>query len=391
MRRAVTWACRYAVLAGVFLTVSLPCNAESSLVLHYAGYAMGGEAKNAENAFPHSIAILREKQPTDINSLDSTLNADLKGAVFDNFVLTGDLGNSKSGDALSIAFVLTWENVAQEQIGQEFKVTVDLRAEALVFDFQSLKVIAAYPFGLQSRQVLTSARSAADIHDIVRNMYFGRKPTVFDLFVKVLQSAKIKRAYGAYAQVTGVDLEDKATTLLTGLGVDQSPVKDFIAGAFEAALAKNASIPVLPYVKGQAIGGKMSARFANGDIYNLTLPEPDFRIHLTARGFKKVELDSNRLETGFGYASYFRVNIGTPLVDKPFLDADFKYAVTKIVPKGVEKSDDWAAYQESMLSLVDGLTKQFASSDNAWIEKWGGAGSNRSAIEASAQALARCR
>jgi hypothetical protein len=359
--------------------------------LHYAGFAFAGEAGRAEKAFPNSFALNRSVDASGASTLDRQLKLLVDRTAFEHFALTGDLGNTKSGDALAVAFVLTWENLSQESIGREVKVTADLRAEALVFDFQAMKVIAAYPFGLQSRQVLAATPSPDDIREIFRKMYLGSGESIFDAFARVLKSTDIKRSYGAYVQVTSIDLEDKAAKLIATFNMDPDQIKGFIAETFDAALTKNVGIPVLPYTKGQAIGGKMSARFANGDVYNLTLPEPDFQIHLSVRGFKKVEVDSNQLETGFAYASYFKVGISQPLLAKAYLDADFKYAVTKVLPKAVEHPDDWGAYQESMLSLLDGLTRQLVSADDGWNEKWGGGSATRVQLVAAAQALARCR
>lgn len=356
--------------------------------LHYAGFAFSGEAGRSETAFPNSATL--DKAGAGVSPLDRELGRLVADTKFDRFGLTGELGNTKTGDALAVAFVLTWENLAQEPVGGEVKVTADLRAEALVFDFQSMKVIAAYPFGVQSRQVLAAAPSPDIVRNIFKTMYFG-PGSIFDAFIRVLKSTDIKRSYGAYAQVTDVLLEDKAAKLLADQAQDPEQVKGFVAEAFDASLSKNFGIPVLPYLKGQAIGGKMSARFANGDVYTLSLPEPDYKIRLTLRGFKKVEVDSNAQETGFAYASFFRVGILQPLSPKPYLDSEFKYAVTKIVPKAVTRLDDWGAYQESMLSLLDGLTRQLASPDGDWIEKWGSGDTTRPQLVAAAQALARCR
>ncbi|MEI9987026.1 MAG: hypothetical protein WDN69_30020 [Aliidongia sp.] len=377
----------------VILTVAMSGSSRGQDLpkLHYAGFAFAGEAGRIGKTFPNSVAINEAADASGISPLDRQLNLLVNSAKFDHFVLTGDLGNTKTGDALALAFVLTWENLAQEPVGRDVKVTADLRAEALVFDFQAMKVIAAYPFGLQSRQVLPAAPSPGAIREIFRSMYFGSQGSIFDAFIRTLKSTDIKRSYGAYAQVTAVDIEDKAAKTFAGFQVDPDQLKGFIAEAFDASLSKNVGIPVLPYLKGQAIGGKMSARFANGNVYNLALPAPDYQIRLALRGFKKVEIDSNSAETGFAYASYFKIGIDQPLAGKPYLDTDFKYAVTKVVPKAVEHPDDWGAYQESMLSLLDGLSKQLSAPDDDWIEKWGGGAATRPQLAAAAKALARCR
>jgi hypothetical protein len=380
------------IVALIVLMFPFAVSAQENLVLHYAGVALSGEAKDSNVAFPNTQALMKETAGKDGPSLlDNALNQHLDGVQFDGLTLSTDSGNLDKGDSLSLAFVTTWENVAQERVRDKYKVTFDLRAEALVFDFHTMKVIAAYPFGMQVRDVSSEAPTPSAIRAAFSNMYLDPQHSIFDVFVKTLQTAHIKRSYGAYAQVVDVSFEPKALDVMASVGADPERTKDFVATSFESSLTQNASIPILPYIKGQAIGRKMTARFSNGKVYNLTLPDPDFRITITVNGFKKVSVDENSLETAFAYANYMKVNISTPLREAPYLNGDFKFAVPKTVPKTVGQTDDWAAYQESILSFMDGLTKQFSSLDSGWLDKWGNDSVTSSQIEDAAQALSRCK
>ena len=170
-------------------------------------------------------------------------------------------------------------------------MTADVRAEALIFDFIAKKVIGAVPFGVERRDVLPAAPSAIEVQNEFHQIFFGQQHNIFDGFVTVLSSVDIKSSYGAYTQLVKVDIQDNAENFIRTVGVDASQTRAFVAGAFDSSLSTNAEIPVLPFVVGQAIGGAMAARFANGDVYNLSLPTPDFPITLTLRGFKKVVVD----------------------------------------------------------------------------------------------------
>jgi hypothetical protein len=354
------------------------------LVLHYAGFARSGDAAAVANSFPYSTAI-------GLGSLQAELRRHIAGVTSSKFDLTESQGNTKAGDSLAVAFVVTWENLAQEEVDSNFKVTADVRAEALIFDFLAKKVIAAVPFGVERRDVLPAVPSALDVLNEFRQIYFGQQHNIFDGFVAALSSVDIKPSYGAYTQLVKIDIEDNAESLIRRSGVDLGQARAFVAGAFDASLSTNASIPVLPFVAGQAIGGAMAAQFANGDVYNLALPPPDFPISLTLRGFKKVVVDSNVLETGYAYASYFHLVVGQPLTEKPYLDTDIKYAVSKVVPQTVSQTNDWAAFQESVLSSIDEITKQLAKPDAAWLRRWADGPTAMPQFVATAQALARCR
>ena len=134
------------------------------------------------------------------------------------FDLTGSLGNTKAGDALAVAFVVTWENLAQEKVDSKFKVTADVRAEVLIFDFLAKKVIAAGPFGVERRDVLPTAPSSVDIQNEFREIYFGQQHNIFDGFVTALRSVDIKASYGAYTQLVKIDVEDNAKSLMRKYG-----------------------------------------------------------------------------------------------------------------------------------------------------------------------------
>lgn len=365
--------------------------APSNVILHYAGFAVSGEDADESKSFPYTHDLLSQRGSTDVD-LQKELNRRVKDVISDHFSLTGDKSqSSKSGDSLAVAFVLTWENFAQEKVRPNYKITADLRAEVLIFDYQAMKVVAAVPFGVQSRDVLPQAPTEDDKKAIFRAMYIGDSHNIFDLFVKTLKSADIKMSYGAYTQLVGIDFDDNAQSQIKNLGVDLDQVREFIAGAFDASLSSNAAISVLPFIKGQAIGGTMAARFENGDVYNLTLPSPDFPIWLTVRGFKKVVLDSNAVETGLAYASYYRITIGRPLSETPYLASNFKYAVSKVVPKSVDDTDDWAAYQESILSFLDGFTRQLNSQDSRWLKQWSEDQDVQPQLAAAGQALLKCK
>jgi hypothetical protein len=358
--------------------------APPGFVLHYAGYAWSGTAAAGTSSFPYSAAL-------GVSALQQELNRRIVRVGSKEFTFSSELGNTKSGDSLAVAFVLTWENAAQERVDSHYKVTADVRAEALIFDFEAKKVIAAIPFGVERRDVLPRPPSKEDLLDDFREIYFGRTHNIFDAFVNTLNSADIKPAYGAYTQLINVQFEDNARSVFSTLGADPNQVKSFVASAFDASLSTNASIPVLPFIAGQAIGGVMAARFANGDVFDFKLPRPDFPISLIVRGFKKVVVDSNAIETGLAYATFVHLTIAQPLRDAPYIDADFKYAVPKTVPRTVATTDDWTAFQESILALIDGLTRQLKKPDDGWTRQWADGPATGTQLAAAAEALARCR
>jgi hypothetical protein len=181
---------------------------------------------------------------------------------------------------------------------------------------------------------------------------------------------KTQPSTGNYIRVVSVDVEDKAHQTLLEYGQNEAVIKSRLADSFAERLSENHRIAYVPYSKGVAVGQKMAARFANGDIYQLELPTPDYRVHLRLRGFKKVMADRTSVESAWIYGSYLNVAIKDFDDEKVYLDAPFKYGAIKKVVAGTDNQDDWSAYQESLFMLVDQITRQTVAPDKAWAEKW---------------------
>ena len=381
-------------LAALILLLIPLCSAKASpLSVYYAGFAFAGDNANVKTSFPLTSKLLEEHDPSGRPMIEAALTSRMTSVINPSLsLLMGKLGNYKSGDAVSLAFAVDWENVTTEKLGDKTKVVVDIHAEILVFDFAEMKVIGAFPLGVQIRDVQDSDVSEAHKLALVHDIYYGTGPSnIFDRFVDRLNTLVIKPAYGNRIGVVSVDIEDKARATLAEANTTADPFVSFTALAFSKFLSTNQGVAVLPYSKGQAIGGKMSAVFANGEVYQLAIPEPDYAVHLTVRGFKKVKLDQTAAETAWAYGSYIHVRIDQPELAKTYLDTDFKFAPVKKVPTGEVVEKDWPAYQESLLSLLDQLTKQVSMQDKAWTAQWATGDQATDQLEAVSKILARCR
>lgn len=361
--------------------------------VYYAGFAFTGDNAQVKTSFPLTSKLLEEHDQSGQPTIEAALASRVASVNNPSLsLLIGQLGNYQSGNAVALAFAVDWENVTTEKLGDKTKVVVDVHAEILVFDFAEMKVIGAFPFGVQIRHVQDSDASDEQKLALVRDIYFGTGPSnILDRFFDRMNTLAIKPAYGNRIGVVSVDLADKARATLAEATAAADPFVSFTALTFSKFLSTNQAVAVLPYSKGQAIGGKMSAVFANGDVYQLAIPEPDYAVHLTVRGFKKVKLDQTTAETAWAYGSYIHVTIDQPELAKTYLDADIKFAAVKKVPAGDVVENDWPAYQESLLSLLDQLTKQISARDKDWAGKWASGNQTIDQLEAVSTILGRCR
>jgi hypothetical protein len=262
----------------------------------------------------------------------------------------------------------------------------------MIFDFESKKVIGSYPAAVQLLDVIDGPVNDKVKESRIRSLYLGTSgSSIFAQAAKRLPGISVKPSSGNYIQIVSVDLEPKARQTLAEYREDPQVLISRVADAFGERLFENNHVAYIPYSQGSAIGSKMAARFANGDVFQLELPTPDYRIHLNLRGYKKVLLDSNAVESAWGYASYMNVAVKSFDDSTVYLDAPFKFAVTKNVVSGTRDQDDWSAFQESTLSLINQITLQIAAADSDWLKEWSDGSSTKDQLKKLSAILARTR
>uniref|UniRef100_UPI00203FDB28 hypothetical protein n=1 Tax=Enterobacter hormaechei TaxID=158836 RepID=UPI00203FDB28 len=66
----------------------------------------------------------------------------------------------------------------------------------------------------------------------------------------------------------------------------EAPLRATLAHELSKTLSSNTGVGLLPPASGQAIGGAMAARFADGKVYQMKIPEPDYVINLLVDALK---------------------------------------------------------------------------------------------------------
>lgn len=362
------WLKRIASVSLVILSITISGHAFAAekQTIHFAGFALAGDAAKSQENFPNTKQIIGNQQ--DLLEFNKTLTTKIESETFENIKVTTELGDYKKGDALALAFVLTWENVSTEKYEDFTKVAVNLQAQALLFDFSTKQIIAAYPFGVEYIDSVHGIPDPKRILLDVRKLYNTQSGGLFGAFIDALHRAKPKASFKSRIQVIPADSLQPANDELIRTGAKPDQAKELLTNAFENFLSSNGDIPVLPHANNQAIGGVMALHFVNGDASDLKIPQPDYEVHLTLDNLRKVEVSKTNAETAIAYASYLSINIVQPLSGTHFIDGSFKYAVVKVIANS-GTPDDVAEYQESLLSISDQVTKQFRNPSSGWIKQ----------------------
>ena len=347
--------------------------------VYFAGFAFLGDHSSIETAFPYSHKIWKKEvkikngvQPliekTIVDRLDGVSNPNID-------LIVNELGDHKSGKALSLALALDWEDVCVEELSPRlFKIVLNLHGQIIVYSFSEMRVIASYPFGVRVNDVSETHPSDAHIMSLFERLYFEKIGAVnfVDEFISKLQLVKTTNTSKHFIKVTEVDLGEKCLAWMPEKVKCRPEVfKTFVAQQFSSFLTANLNVPVLPYTRGHAIQGKMTLRFSDGSIFNLKVPEENIPIMIAVRGFKKVKLDQNHAGTAWVYGSFIKFKVLNSNLD-PLIDTNFKYAAVKKVPATQSQTtieSDWSAFQESLLSLLSQLSEQISQRSPDWLEK----------------------
>lgn len=341
-----------------------------ALDVYFAGVAWLGDAATLDASYPYSRS-LNARSASAVTPLDAAVAERLRGVDFESFTLKFDELGSLGPDsptALALAFVLDRETVSVETIGDARKILVELSGQALFFDFRESAVVAAFPIVDQYRHAKNSAVTPEDIADIVHQMYFGTEGVnVLADFARTLQTAKLNPNVTRRVQVTDVKYAPALGALLPAhFARDDRGFRNAVAQAFSKYLSSGQGIPVLPYSVGQAIGNRMAGRFSDGSVFDLKIPEPDYAISLDLRNLRKVEFKRTPASTTFVYGAYLHVRAAEPLSNTVFFDATLKNGASKVVPASQTTVDDWPAYQEALLALMEKFSDALRKPDAAW-------------------------
>jgi hypothetical protein len=247
-----------------------------------------------------------------------------------------------------------------------------LSAQALFFDFKEKVVVATFPVGLSYNHFYSHAPTRDELQALIQKVYLGEIPdgNFIDTILTTLRSFTLNTEVRRRIQVTEVTIADEARAMLPeSMSANEASLRAAIGQEMGRWLYQNQRIPVLPYATGHAIGNRMAARFADGQSFNLTIPEPDYVIRLRLTELKKKEFATAAAGTSFVYGAFLNVKVLEPLSNKTYFDATLKNGVTKLVTKDQENVDHWPTYQEALLSLMDKFTLALSHPTTEWAER----------------------
>ncbi len=348
----------------------LGCSAPAlAAVVSLASFAYSGDFQSIQGRFPYSRQVEASLGAAGVNGLirQTVASQAPKGFELDSASLAELKGRDQ---AIAVALVMNSETVSTEQFGSYAKVFVQLRAQAMFFDFKTMTVLRAYPFSVAYVDLLDHAPSEEEITAHVRTLYLGtaNKAGIVGRFADALGRASLPDQVPRFLQVAQVTVGDEARkTLPAALAGKPGVAETWVADMLGEAISSRTGVPILPYSKGYAIGQVMSMRIADGSVYSLKLPEPDYAISADLTRFGRFEHAKVAAGTSYIYASKVQLKLQQPLSGRVYLDSEFKNGEVKTVPASQQTVDDFPAYSDSLRGLFSKLSNVLAGNDDPWL------------------------
>lgn len=362
--------------------------------IQFAGFAFLGSDKHIGANYPYSLKASKLTNGKGQSRLDAELIKKLSLTETSFNIDTTTLADRRSGESLVLALALDRETIFFEKACGDYKLVIELSAQALIVDFENLSIVGAYPLVIQYIDAPEQQPTPDYIGQLVQQLYMGDLGiNVVDEFIKIIAQIDVSKKYNHTIQVSQVVIGDEATPYLPDIfsGSNHDNFESFIAQNFSAALSRNQAISVLPFTKGYAIGNKMAARFANGDVYSLSIPESDYSVKITIPEFRKVLYDQRKTGSSWVYGSYAEVEVFEALSGRIYFNELIKNGETKLIPICQQSLSEWPAFQESMLVLFSEFTEQINVRNSSWAKIHSNKNSIKKQLKALDKVVSTCR
>lgn len=344
--------------------------ADKSQQAYWAGFAYTADQSAVKASTPRTAAVLEARG---LPALNKALWARLSAQKPTQLELIDQplamLDGTTSATVLAAA--LDRELVSVEPIGGQYKVLVEVALQALFFDFRERQVVASYPITLQRIDVQDYRPDASEVDAIIADLLYGNAATSLpQVLAATLNPAKLPDASVRRLQVGEVTLGDAARAKLPDPALE--PVlRATLAHELSKAISSNTGIGLLPPSTGQAIGGAMAARFADGKVYQLKIPEADYVIKLKLDAMKHGVINETPAVKTMLFGAFFNVSVVEPFSGKVFFDQPLRKGATKVVPVTQWQVDQWSASYETVLAGLDAFAGAAAkrADSRAWLDE----------------------
>ncbi len=254
---------------------------------------------------------------------------------------------------------ITGDNITRTDIILNFQI--------IFFNAKNNFLTASIPLevtkSVSSAKKLTKERIIQELKKLYEN-------DVMKHFLQVTQNFNLKTKYKNRIGVTKVIFEKKAEDYIMKNSKNNDVFKkNRFANSLGSFLSYNNNIAIVPYGE-DATSRSIMLTFENSQ-REIELPDPDYHIHLTIRGFKNILFKEGNIDEQWIYGSYIKIKFLQPDLDKIYFEEKFKNALNVEFSKRSTKnkeSFEWIFYLDSLKFLFDKFSQQTVEIDKKWLK-----------------------
>ena len=384
---------RLIMVCGLVLTVQASQGQTRDVA--FAGVAFSGDAAGLSERFPYSLQYDKQLKSVKSSLFKRTYEYVVANNPKNFNLSTAPINELKGSDQVLVAsLVISSETVSVERFGNIRKLFVLLRGQALFFDFKSMSVVRNYPVSFGYVDNFQHDPSPHEILERVRLVYegSGNKPGLYSRYASALAEATLPTQVPRYVQVTKATLAPEMLAVLPDyLKTSPGTAETWAADLVGEAISTRVGVPIVPYSKGYAVGNVMSVQVMDGDVFNLTLPAPDYEIEVDFKNVKKIKFSESAGGASFVYGTYADIKIHEPMSGTQYLNTSLKNGETKIIPASQTYVDDFPAYYDSVNGMFVKLSETIAGKESSWIKKAASASDIESQITKTNNLMNLCK
>ena len=351
------------IITFLFIILLTEVNAENKII--YGGFSYGSILpENTLTKFVHD-------RTNGQSIIDKMLLKTTKKINNKSFELSFDLLKDGLSEKDQNVLVLALDNESIDFITIEgdnlTRTDIILSFQVIFFNTKNNSLNASIP--IEVSKVLNSSQplSKNQIISELKNMYENE---VMEYFLQLVNNFKLKNKYNNRIGITKVVFEENAENFIhQNTEINDIFKKNKFAKNLSSLLSFNNNIAIVPYSQDRT-SSTIMLKFQNST-REIKLPNPDYHIHLTIRGFKNILFKEGNIDEQWIYGSYVKIKIFQPDLEKVYFDEKLKNGLNVEFSKRSTKNKDsfeWIFFIDSLKILFDNFSKQTVEIDKKWLK-----------------------
>jgi hypothetical protein len=336
-----------------------------------AGFAFGGDFSSKAVRYPYFYHLDEELKITN-SSISREISNRLKHIHGSHYsIASGRTFSTKSTDSpLNGILLLTGETVLVENYGSYWKVFINIRGDALLFNYKEKKIIKTYPLNLAIFDAIESqyAPTKQQIINLIKaNIFTLKKEGLISQFVEKISKATAEQNGEKIFQVGNITIMPEALNKFP-LEIRNNPsvAKDIVADALSSELSGQNKISLMPAKFNNALGLITMQLEDTGEQIELKIGDGDYIFNIEVNKLAKAKQQQTNSEVSYIYGVNASIQVIEPFSKTVFMESIFRNGAVSISPINKITHDDYPAYYD----VINGLFKKFSLALKTRDYKW---------------------